>query len=118
VPALQDPWVAPALADGSLGYLEVTARGSGRSRRVHLGFARLAAGTLVVGAAHPTSRWQHDLLAHPECRFEIQGEVSSYRAHELGGTEREAAEALLVARYAANAPRHRLFLLRPVPESA
>ena len=114
MPEFEDPWVAPALADGRLGYLELIGR-SGRPRRVHLGFARRVDGALVVGAAHRSSRWQYDLLARPRCHFQILGADAAYEAVELAGTDRAEGEAALVERYAANAPRHRLFLLRPVP---
>jgi deazaflavin-dependent oxidoreductase (nitroreductase family) len=113
VTAPRDPWVAPALADGRLGYLEVTGRRTGLPRRLHVGFARLDDGQLVIGCAHRATQWQYNLLAAPECRFEIKGDAAKYAARELTGPEREVAVAALVTRYADNAPRHRIFALAP-----
>ncbi|MGZ6296823.1 MAG: TIGR03560 family F420-dependent LLM class oxidoreductase [Candidatus Limnocylindrales bacterium] len=112
----RDPWVPPALADGRLGILEVKGRRSGRVHRVHLGFARLEDGSLVVGSAHPASQWQHNLRAAARCRFTVQGRSGEYAARELQGSELESAQAALVVRYAENAPRHRLYLLQPIAE--
>jgi deazaflavin-dependent oxidoreductase (nitroreductase family) len=110
-----DPWVAPALERGDLGILETTGARTGRARRTHTGFARRADGSLVVGAAHASTQWPHNLAARPRCRYAVRGVSGEYDAVEVAGEARDAALRDLEAVYGGNTPRGgRTFVLLPV----
>ena len=112
--AFHDPWVAPALERGDLGILETTGARSGATRRSHTGFALRADGSLVIGGAHASTQWPHNLAAHPGCRYSIQGIEHSYTAREVIGDERDAALEDLAVVYGENTPRGgRTFILEP-----
>ena len=109
-----DPWVAPALERGDLGILETTGARSGTARRTHTGLALRADGSLVIGAAHASTQWPHNLAAHPGCRYAIQGVERAHIAREVIGDERDAALEDLAAVYGENTPRGgRTFALEP-----
>jgi deazaflavin-dependent oxidoreductase (nitroreductase family) len=113
-----DPWVAPALERGDLGILETTGARTGETRRTHTGFASRGDGSLVIGAAHPSTQWPHNLAADPVCRYAIRGVERAYVAHEVLGTERDEALAALEMVYGENTPKGgRTFILRLVEVS-
>ena len=109
-----DPWVAPALERGDLGILETTGARTGATRRTHTGFARRPDGSLVIGAAHGSTQWPHNLAAHPRCRYGIRGTAAAYDAAEVTGDARDAALRDLEAVYGKDTPRGgRTFVLTP-----
>jgi len=111
---VHDPWVAPALERGDLGILATTGATSGAPRRTHTGFALRGDGSLVIGAAHASTQWPHNLAAHPGCRYSIRGVERAYTAREVTGDERDAALEDLATVYGEKAPRGgRTFVLEP-----
>jgi deazaflavin-dependent oxidoreductase (nitroreductase family) len=109
-----DPWVAPALQRGDLGILETTGARSGAARRTHTGFALRADGSLVIGAAHASTQWPHNLAADRACHYEIRDLRRAYVAREVTGAEREAALEALAMVYGENTPRGgRTYILEP-----
>jgi deazaflavin-dependent oxidoreductase (nitroreductase family) len=116
---LHDPWVAPALERGDLGIIETTGARSGATRRTHTGFALRADGSLVIGAAHASTQWPHNLAAHPGCRYAIRGVGRAYIAREVTRDERDAALGDLAAVYGENTPRGgRTFVLEPSSDAS
>ena len=90
---------------GKVVILETVGRRSGRRRRAAVGFVAEPAGSLLVAASEPETRWALNLAATPDCIVEREGVRYANRAERLDERARQAAVAALILKYGTPAER-------------
>ncbi len=84
---------------GYVGELTTTGRRTGTPRTAIVGFVRVGDTGILVAAQGTASAWVDNLRANPDCLFEVRSRPAPFKAHELGGAERETAIRRIRRRY-------------------